>query len=94
MSRNVQSGVRITRKDLMEGVDIDFTEQQESWNTYKLSDGTTMKVKLVLRGVKRLKKHNPDGNPLYVIQSQNVVRTLNISKELKAKPKERTVKPV
>ena len=44
--------------------------------------------------VKRLKKYSPDGNPVYVIQSQNVVRTLDIPEEIKAKPKERTVKPV
>lgn len=85
---------RITQRDLMEGVDVDFSEEKEYWNTYKLSDGTTLKVKLVLRGVKRLKKYNPDGNPMYVIQSQNIVRTLDIPEEIKAKPKERTIKLV
>ncbi len=94
MSKGAPPGIRITQKDLIEGIDVDFSEEQESWNIYKLSDGTTMKVKLVLRGVKRLKRYSPDGNPIYIIQTQNVVRTLNIPKEIKAKPKERTVKPV
>ena len=94
MSKGAPPGIRITQRDLMEGVDVDFSEEQETWNIYRLSDGTTMKVKLVLRGVKRLKRYSPDGNPIYIIQTQNVVRTLDIPKELKAKPKERTVRPV
>jgi len=94
LSKGAPPGIRITQRDLMEGVDVDFSEEQETWNIYRLSDGTTMKVKLVLRGVKRLKRYSPDGNPIYIIQTQNVVRTLDIPKELKAKPKERTVRPV
>jgi hypothetical protein len=94
LNKGAPPGIRITQRDLMDGMDIDFSEEQESWNTYKLSDGTTMKVKLVLRGVKRLKQYSPDGNPVYIIQSQNVVRTLDVPKGIKAKPKERTIKPV
>lgn len=94
MSRGAPPGVRITQRDLAEGVDLDFSDEQEHWNIYTLDDGTTLKVKLVLRGVKRLKKFNPDGNPMYVIQSQTIVRTLNIREELKVKPKERTIRPV
>ena len=85
---------RMMQKDLMEADDIDFTEEEENWNVYKLADGTTLKVKLILRGVKRLKKWNPDGNPLYVISSTNVVRLADVPKELKAKPKPSTFEPV
>ena len=74
--------------------DLDFDEVEENWNTYTLSDGTTMKVKLVLRGVKRLKRYEPDGTPIYVINSINVVRAVNVPKELKAKPKESEMAPV
>ena len=69
-------------------VDLDFKEIEENWNTYTLNDGTTLKVKLVLRGVKRLKKYEPDGSPIYVINSINVVRAVNVPEELKAKPKQ------
>ena len=75
-------------------VDLDFEETEEHWNTYTLSDGTTIKVKLVLRGVKRLKRYEPDGNPIYVINSINVVRSVNVPPELKAKPKESEMAPV
>lgn len=76
----------ITPQDITDGEDIDFEEVKESWNVYKLADGATLKVKLVLVAVKRLKKHNPDGTPIYVISSKNVVRTVNVPPELKKKP--------
>lgn len=44
-----------SQEDISEGEDIDWTNEKEQWNTYKLADGTIMKVKLVLKGVKRLK---------------------------------------
>lgn len=75
-------------------VDLDFEEVEENWNTYTLGDGTTLKVKLVLRGVKRLKRFEPDGNPIYVINSINVVRAVNVPEGLKAKPKESELPPV
>ena len=75
-------------------VDLDFNEVEENWNTYNLSDGTTLKVKLVLRGVKRLERYEPDGSPIYVINSINVVRAINIPDEYKAKPKESEMPPV
>ena len=86
--------MRITQRDLLEASDLDFSELEEHWNSYKLNDGATLKVKLVLLGVKRLKKHRPDGLPIYLIQSQHVVRAVDIPKNLKAKPKESTFKPV
>ncbi len=85
---------RITQKDLQEADDVDFTEEHEYWNSYKLKDGTTLKIKLVLRGVKRLQKWGPDGSPIYLINSTNVVRAVNVPKKLKAKPKVSTFKPV
>lgn len=31
----------ITPEDLENGIDLDFTEEKERWNSYKLSDGTS-----------------------------------------------------
>ncbi|MCL5878112.1 MAG: hypothetical protein M1540_09910 [Candidatus Bathyarchaeota archaeon] len=66
---------------------MDFEDIKEEWNEYKLKDGSTLKVRLVLKGVKRLKKFNPDGTPIYLINASNVVRVLNIPAELKTTPK-------
>jgi len=85
---------KIPVEALAGSVDLDFKEVEENWNTYTLSDGTTIKVKLVLRGVKRLKRFEPDGRPLYVINSINVVRAVNVPSELKAKPKKSEFTPV
>lgn len=81
---------QITPQDIMEGEDVDFQEETEHWNVYKLADGTTLKVRIIVTGVKRLKKFRPDGEPIYIIQSQNVVRALNVSADLKMKPKPST----
>lgn len=80
-------------QDLAEATDVDWIEEREKWNEYKLADGSTLKVKLVLKGVKRLQKHTPDGTPIYMIGSENIVRVTNVPKELKAKPRESTFKP-
>ena len=85
---------QITPEDIAEGEDADFEEQKEHWNTYKLKDGTTLMLKLILIGVKRLKKWQPDGTPIYVVNSQNVMRIVNVPKELRGKVKESTFKPV
>ena len=81
-------------EDLVDGLDLDFKELEEHWNIYKLSDGSTLKVRLVLRGVKRLKRYEPDGTPIYIINSINVVRAVEIPKDLKAKPKKSEIPPV
>lgn len=91
MSRPVP---RITTSDLEQAEDIDIMDEEEHWNVYKLSDGTTLKIKLIVKGVKRLKKWLPDGSPIYVVNSTNVIRTSGIPKELKAKPKPSTFQPV
>jgi hypothetical protein len=85
---------KLRREALSDSTDIDFKEEEEHWNVYTLEDGTVLKVKLVLRGVKRLNRYEPDGNPIYVINSINVVRTVNVPEELRRKPKESEFPPV
>ena len=94
MSKGAPPGMRITQKDLQEADDLDFTEEEEHWNVYKLSDGATLKVRLILQGVKRLQRYNPDGNPIYMIDTRNIVRAINIPKEIKERERESTFQPV
>ena len=71
-----------------EGVEIDFESIREDWSVYKLKDGTTLKVKLVLVRVIRTKdSYDPIGNPIYAIMSTNVVRAVDVPESLRRKPK-------
>jgi len=73
--------------DLSEGEEVDFENEKEEWNVYKLSDGSTLKVKLVLVNVVRSRdKYDPLGNPIYGITSQNIVKVLNVQEKFKRKP--------
>lgn len=74
-------------KDIEKAEDVDFTEGQENWNVYKLNDGTTLKVKLILQSVKRLQKWKKDGSPIYLIQVETIERLIDVPKEFKGKPK-------
>lgn len=72
-----------------------FTSIEDlSWNEYQLEDGTTLKLLLVLRGVKRLNKFEPSETPNNDINSINVVRAINVPKELKAQPNKPEVSPI
>jgi hypothetical protein len=44
--------------------------------------------------VKRLNQFEPDGTPVYLINSMNVVRALDIPESVKAKPKKSSMPPV
>lgn len=51
-----------------------FQVGNESWNEYLLEDGTVLRVKLVATEIMRVDNaYNGDGDPVYLIKSQNVV---------------------
>ncbi len=65
---------------------VDVTQSSERWNEYLLDDGTILKVKLVLTNVYRVEgQYDADGNPVYILQSTNVVST-NAPTDLQKKP--------
>jgi len=75
------------KTDLSEGEEVDFENEKEEWNAYKLADGSALKVKLVLVNVVRSRdKYDPLGNPIYGITSQNIVKVLNVPEKFKRKP--------
>ena len=74
----------MAKQQLPEGEPVDFEVVREDWNEYRLTDGSTLKVKLVLTGVMRLNnQYDPVGNPVYVISSQNAVRVINVPANLR-----------
>ena len=75
------------RQPIQNGEEVDFDVLKEDWNSYKLKDGTTLKVKLVLAGVVRIQnKYDPLGNPVYMIKSTNVVRVMDVPEAYKQTP--------
>ena len=65
---------------------IDVNQSNEYWNQYLLDDGTAIKIKLVATKVLRIdNKYDPEGNPVYFVQSTNVV-SVNAPDNLKRKP--------
>jgi uncharacterized membrane protein YfhO len=61
--------------------------KDKHWNTYKLSDGSTFRIKTVLKGVKRLNTYTVDGKPVYSVKADNMVEVVDAPRQL-MKPNE------
>ena len=59
-------------------------KQEKRWNVYKLSDGTRIKIKTELKGVKRLNKFTADGKPVYSVNADNLVEIVEVPEQLMA----------
>src|SRR3972149_2850427 len=59
------------------------SKEEERWSTFRLGDGSTIKVKLVEKGAKRLNKYAADGMPVYTVDTENIVRVVDVPEELK-----------
>ena len=61
------------------GTLVDFATVREEYNSYKLSDGSMIRMKTVVT-------NTPNGEPIYVVNSQNVL-VADVPDDLK-KPKQ------
>jgi hypothetical protein len=62
----------------VEGESIDFITRKEDFGEYQLADGKILRIKMVVTRIIRLEEEKaPDGNPIYLIQSQNVVAPID-----------------
>ena len=57
----------------------------EQYVNYQLQDGTILRVKSVLNTVIRLPEFNPDGDPIYVINTQSHVVIGSVQDDLRKK---------
>jgi hypothetical protein len=74
----------------VEAVEVDYTPVREDWNEYKLSDGTTLKMKTVVTRVMRTEQVDlMTGDPQYIVTSTNIVRVTNVPADLKKTPRGR-----
>lgn len=53
---------------------VEVLEADERWNSYKLADGTTIRVKPVAVSIFRAcDLYNEDDEPVYIVRSQNII---------------------
>jgi hypothetical protein len=66
------------------GESVSFESASEPFNVYKLSDGTEVKLKVVLLDAVRLDEYSDNGEPLYQFQFQQIIG-INAPEQLKRK---------
>jgi hypothetical protein len=69
------------------GEEVEFEPDRESWSSYILHDGTTIKMRSVVTSIIRLEVFKPDGEPVYFINSSNIAAA-DVPDRLKQKPSE------
>ena len=57
----------------VEGTLVDFETVREEYNSYKLSDGSIIRMKTVVTNIIRTEEFTPTGEPVYIVNSQNVL---------------------
>ena len=60
----------------IEAEDMEFTTGREDWNEYQVEDGFTVRIKLVVSSILKTGDRDPQGNPVYIVQSTNIVKVL------------------
>jgi len=70
------SGERFSPEELEKSIveeDIEFKTIKEEWNVFKVNDEMLF-VKLVISKVSRTDKYDGDGDPIYLINSQPIIK--------------------
>jgi hypothetical protein len=60
----------------IEAEDMEFQTGREDWNEYQVEDGFTVRIKLVVSSILKTGERDPQGNPVYIVQSTNIVKVL------------------
>jgi len=62
---------------IVEGIDLDFKTLKEEWNEYQVTDGSIIRMKVVVTNIAKVPdKYDNAGNPIYVVKSSNVLTVL------------------
>ena len=63
----------------VEGTEVSFDIIRQNWNEYTLNDGTTIKLQTITTSIVRIDgEYSNQGDPIYVISTQNIVTASNI----------------
>lgn len=70
----------------VEAIEVPIQKSIESHNDYELADGSTIRLKVVATSVLRLVgQYNPDGDPIYLVKSGQVVTVVEAPDNLRRK---------
>jgi hypothetical protein len=74
-----------SKKKKIEGQSETDLRNQRLSNRYTLSDGAMIEVKHNVKNIKRLPEYSPEGLPMYVLESDDVVQVVSAPERLKKK---------
>ena len=60
----------------IEAEDMEFKQAREDWNEYQVEDGYSVRIKLVVSSILKTGERDPQGHPVYIVQSTNIVKVL------------------
>ena len=60
----------------IEAEDMEFQTGREDWSEYQVEDGFSVRIKLVVSSILKTQERDPQGNPVYIVQSTNIVKVL------------------
>ena len=60
----------------IEAEDMEFQTAKEDWSEYRIEDGFSVRIKLVVSSILKTGERDPQGNPVYIVQSTNIVKVL------------------
>ena len=69
--------------DWVEGEELDFEPLREQWNEYRCTDGSFVKLKIVVSKITKLDKRNQQGEPIYQVASTNVIAVTPFEQDMK-----------
>lgn len=58
------------------GEEVEFEVEREGRNEYILHDGTKIKMRTVVNEIYRLDMYKPNGEPIYLVNSTNIVTSV------------------
>jgi len=66
--------IKFNGKDA-DAIPVEVSQESAPWNTYLLEDQSVIKLKVVLTKAVRVEdEYDPEGNPVYLVQSTNIVK--------------------
>ena len=86
MAEGKRTTITDAKGNLVDGLEISVAESTERFCDVRLEDGTLLKAKLSIVSAVRLDEQWDDqGNPIYVVKSQNFITVADSPDEFKRK---------